>query len=251
MKLRSWHLAIIVPLLIFGGIAVSAALNLWQTSSSKIPATISGGEFTGRPDPGDIRGSYSLADIEAAFAVPVEVLARAFGVGHLEDPGAYQVKGLEELYEGLEEGEIGTDSVRLFTALYSGLPYTPGETTRLPGPAVSQLRQLGTLTDKQLAAAEAVKVDISAFKAEPGEAEASGEEADTHAADTIEERLVRGKTTFGELLSWGMSAAEIEEVLGLPVGPRGTSLRDYLVEAGVEFSTVKTDLQERVDALPR
>lgn len=245
MKLRSWHLATIVPVLIFGGIAVSAALNLWQTSSSKIPATISGGEFTGRPDPGDIRGSYSLADIEAAFAVPVEVLARAFGLGSLENAGDYQVKGLEE-------GEIGTDSVRLFTALYSGLPYTAEETTRLPAPAVSLLRQLGTLTDKQLAAAEAVKVDISDFKTgEAGESTAATGDEDTHDADAENQRLVRGKTTFGELLSWGLSAAEIEEVLGLPMGPRGTSLRDYMLEAGMEFSTVKTALQERVDALPR
>jgi hypothetical protein len=245
MKVKSWHLAIVVPLLIFGGIAVSAGLNLWQTESSKVPVTLNEGEFAGRPDPGDIRGSYSLTDIEAAFAVPVDVLVRAFGLGELEDPGAYQVKQLEELYEGLEEGEIGTDSVRLFTSLYTGLPHTPEETTRLPAPAVSQLRQLGTLTEEQLAAAEDLRVDISAFKAEEGEAAAV--EADAHAGD--EERLVRGQTTFGELLSWGLSEEEIEEILGLPAGSRGTSLRDYLAEAGVEFSAVKTALQERIDAL--
>ena len=268
MKLKSWHIATIVPVLIFGGIAVSAALNLWQTTSSKIPAAISGGEFAGRPDPGDIRGSYSLADIEAAFEVPVADLARAFGVGHLENPGAFQVKMLEELYGGLVEGEIGTDSVRLFTALYLELPYAPAETTGLPGPAVSLLRQLGTLPADTIAAIEARKVDISAFKAEAGAAEAgaaeagaaeaeagaaeaSGGEANAHAADIDEERLVRGKTTFGELLDWGLSGAEIEEILGLPMGPRGSALRDYLQEAGLEFSTFKTALQERVDTRGR
>jgi hypothetical protein len=261
MKLKSWHLAAIVPVLIFGGIAVSAALNLWQTSAGKTPVAISEGEFAGRPDPGDIRGSYSLADIEAAFAVPADVLARAFGLAGLENPGAFQVMGLEELYGGLEGGEIGTDSVRLFTALYSGLPYTPEETTRLPAPAVAVLRQLGTVPEDRLAAAAALKPDIPASEEDAGAVDAgasaagaaatdAGEAAaaGTHAAESSEERLVRGKTTFAELLDWGLSREEIEEALGLPMGPRGSALRDFLAEAGVEFSTVKTALQERVDA---
>jgi hypothetical protein len=243
MMVKSRHIAAAVLVLIFGGIAVSAALNLWRTESGKVPVAIGGGEFAGRPDPGDIRGSYSLADIEAAFSVPADVLARAFGLGTLEDPGAFQVKTLEELYGGLEEGEIGTDSVRLFTALYTGLPYDAAETTRLPAPAVAVLRQLGSVPEDRLAAAAALKLDIPAL-----EEDAGAVDEDTHAAESSEERLVRGKTTFAELLDWGLSREEIEEALGLPMGPRGSALRDFLAEAGVEFSEVRTALQERVDA---
>ena len=58
---------------------------------------------------------------------------------------------------------------------------------------------------------------------------------------------VRGKTTFGELLDWGVSKEEIEQALGLPIGKAGISVRDYCIDNGIEFSTVKGALQEAAD----
>lgn len=51
MKIRSLPLAIIVLALFFGGIALSAAFNLWKTESTKTPAKIKSGEFTGEHEP--------------------------------------------------------------------------------------------------------------------------------------------------------------------------------------------------------
>jgi len=245
MKINTKMVAIVVPVILFGGIAVSAALNMWVTESTKVPVTYAEGEFAGQYNPADIRGSYSLADIESAFGVPVDVLARAFGVAGVENPAEFLVKGLEDLYGGLatDTTEIGTDSVRMFVALYKGLPYTPEETTVLPNPAASELRAVGTLSDEQLAWLDTHRVDIAGAKPEALTAE--------HEVSTEEDRTIKGKTTFGELLDWGVTREELEAVLEMPIGPRGTAVRDFFLEKGLEFSTYKTRLQELVDAAAR
>jgi hypothetical protein len=43
--------------------------------------------------------------------------------------GEYKAKDLEELYGEQQTGEIGTDSVKLFTALYLGMPYVSEDST--------------------------------------------------------------------------------------------------------------------------
>ncbi len=244
MKIKSWPLAIIVLVVFFGGIALSAAFNLWKTESTKTPARIKSGEFTGENDPSDIRGSYSFADIEKAFNIPVDVLAKAFGVSYVEDLAGFKAKNLEELYGELEaeNKEIGTDAVKLFVALYTGLPHTPEETTALPNPAVSILKQLGTLTEEQLGYLEKIKVDISQFKGE-----ITPEKAETH--EESEDHTIKGKTTFNDLLEWGLSKEDIEAALGMEMGERALSIRDFCKEKEIEFSSVKAELQIKVDVL--
>lgn len=247
MKIKLWPLAIIVLVVFFGGIALSAAFNLWKTESTRTPAKIKSGEFTGKNDPSDIRGSYSFADIEKAFNIPVAVLAKAFGVSYVEDPAGLKAKNIEELYRELADGdkEIGTDAVKLFVALYTGLPHTPEETTVLPNPAVSILKQLGTLTEEQLGYLEKIKVDISQFKGE-----ITLEEIETHEqTEQSEDRTIKGKTTFNDLLEWGLSEEDIEAALGMEMGARALSIRDFCKEKEIEFSSVKAELQIRVDAL--
>ena len=244
MKIKSWPLAIIVLVVFFGAIALSASFNLWRTESSKQPARIEKGEFAGENDPSDIRGSYSFADIEKAFKVPVDVLGKAFGVAYEEDLASIKAKNIEELYRELEveDKEIGTDAVKLFVSLYTGLPHTPEETTALPNPAVSILKQLGTLTEEQLSLLEEIKIDISQFKGE-----IAPEEAESH--EETEDRTIKGKTTFNDLLEWGLSREDIEAALGLEMGARALLVRDFCKENEIEFSSVKAELQNKVDAL--
>jgi len=249
MKIKSWPLAIIVLVVFFGGIGLSAAFNLWKTESTKTPAKIERGEFTGENDPSDIRGSYSFADIEKAFDIPVDLLAKAFGVSYVENPADLKAKNIEELYRELadEDREIGTDAVKFFVALYTGLPHTPEETTVLPNPAVFILKQLGTLTEDQLGYLETIKVDISQFKGE-----ITPEEAETHEeseqSEQSEDRTIKGKTTFNDLLEWGLSKEDIEAALGIEMGARSLTVRDFCKEKEIEFSSVKAELQSKVDA---
>lgn len=256
MTLKSKHILPIVLAAFIIGIGGTIAFNLWQTTSSKVPATYTAGEFAGEYNPGDIRGSYSFKDIEEAFSVPVAGLAEAFGVEDSEDPAAFLCKGLEDIYGQVGDGEIGTDSVRWFVALYTGLPYTPEEDTLLPSTALPVLQ--GRLSEADLAAVEARTVSLAAAAVTPENEETAKEEAvsapetaaaveepDTHTESEAGE--IKGKTTFGELQSWGLGKEEIEEVLGLPVGKAGITVRDYCTENGIEFSSVKEALQAAVD----
>ncbi len=253
MTLRSKHILPIVLAAFLIGIGGTIIFNLWQTTSSKVPAAYTSGEFAGEYNPGDIRGSYSFGDIEEAFAVPVAGLAEAFGVEDSENPAAFLCKSLEEMYGQVGDGEIGTDSVRWFVALYTGLPYTPEEDTLLPSTALSVLQE--RLSETELEEVKAKTVSLAGLAAaveneetakdEAAPEAAAAEQADTHTESEAGE--VKGKTTFGELQSWGVGKEEIEEALGLPVGKAGVTVRDYCTENGIEFSTVKEALQAAVD----
>jgi hypothetical protein len=266
MTLRTKQIVPIILAVFIAGIGGTMFLNLWQTTSSKIPATYTSGEFAGQANPGDIRGSYSFGDIEASFGVPVSALAAAFEVTGSEDPSGFLCKELEDRYAGLTEGEIGTDSVRWFVALYAGLPYTPADDTLLPAASLAVLQ--GRLSDAELQEVRSKTTgsgtdqsatpteEAAPVAAESGEQAAAIEtpvtaeapavpQTDTHSETT--EGEVRGKTTFGELLSWGVSKETIEQALGLPIGKPGVAVRDYCTENGIEFSSVRDALQKAAD----
>ena len=245
MTLRSRNIAPIVLAVFIIGIGGTIIFDLWQTTSNKIPATYTSGEFAGQYNPADIRGSYSFGDIEEAFNVSVAALATAFGVKDSENPAAFLCKELKDLYDKLENGEVGTDSVRWFVALYTGLPYTPEEDSLLPSPVLSVLQE--RLSEAELKEVKAKTVSISgpAAAAAPDGTAAAAEQAEAHTESEVGQ--VKGKTTFGELQSWGVSKEEIEKALGLPVGKAGVTVRDYCIENGIEFSTVKQALQAAVD----
>ncbi|MBN2553557.1 MAG: hypothetical protein JXB06_12345 [Spirochaetales bacterium] len=255
MTLRSRHIVPVVLVVFIVGIGGTMMLNLWQTKSSKVPAAYTTGKFAGQYNPADIRGSYSFGDIQEAFAVPADALAAAFSVD-ADDPAAFLTKSLEDMYGEMENGEIGTDSVRWFVSLYSALPYTPEEDTLLPSTAIAVLQE--RVSREELEAVAARTVDLSARSGAGAEeaagteeaaaggqtTEVAGENSGTPAAEAGE---VKGKTTFGELLSWGVSREEIEAALGLPMGKAGVSVRDFCVENGIEFSGVKEALQAAAD----
>lgn len=237
MTIRSKQLAPAVVAAFIIGIGGTMAFNLWQTEGSKIPARYSKGEFAGEYDPADIRGSYTFADITAAFGVPADDLGRAFGLAGIDDLEGFQVKELEELYGVMENGEIGTDSVRYFVAIYSDLPYVPKEDTVLPVQAVSVLKE--RVSAVTLEAVRSRTVNISGLKAVSPAAD--------HDGPSTEDRFVRGRTTFAEIRGWGLTDEEIESAIGMEPGPPGTTVRDYLSAKGVEFSTAKDSLQKIID----
>jgi len=239
MKLKSRHVAPLVLVVFVLGIGGTMAFNLWRTETNKIPAKLSSGEHEGEYNPADIRGSYTFSDISEIFKIPLEDLSKAFGLERVDAVGEFQCKELKELYPEPEEGEIGTDSAKLFVALYTGLPHTMEETTRLPAPALSVLSE--RLSQEELREVEKITISLAALK--PG---SSQETAAEHASD--QDRGVRGNTTFAELQDWKLAKEEIEQVLGIPMGKPGLTVRDYCTANGIEFGEVKTALQALVDA---
>ncbi|MDY7028975.1 MAG: hypothetical protein SVR04_11815 [Spirochaetota bacterium] len=268
MKLRSPHLAVITVVLVFGGIFISMLLGIWRTESSKVPAAYAQGEFAGEYNPADIRGSYTFDDIEKAFDIPVEILAEAFGLGAQENPGTIQAKIFEEIFGEVNGKEIGTDSVRLFVALYTGRPYTAEETTALPLQAVDLLVREGRIdagTAEEIREKHGVETALDMMG--PGAVETAGDTAGTAQSDpeapeepaaeelaagdthdeSDEDTAIKGKTTFQELMDWGLDREEIEEVIGMPLGPPNQAVRDFMIEKGVDFGAYKEELQRRLD----
>jgi hypothetical protein len=61
------------------------------------------------------------------------------------------------------------------------------------------------------------------------------------------EMTVTGKTTFQELLDWGVSVKNIQKVIGSDLPPSSTIIKDYVTGKGLEFTGVRTQLQAEVD----
>lgn len=179
--------------------------------------------------------------MEKNFGIAPTVLAEAFGIKS-DNPAAFAVKELEGLYAGSAQ-EIGTASVRLFVAFYKGLPYDLSTDIYLPESAAALLRARN-LSDEQTAylAAHTVPNPGAAPQATQAPDAQSTPLVTPHATST--ERIIKGSTTFANLLDWGISKEAIEAVLGMPMpNTPGTRLKDYCTEKGLAFETVKTALQ--------
>ncbi|MFZ5944139.1 MAG: hypothetical protein ACOYVD_08515 [Bacillota bacterium] len=242
MKIKPWAMGLIIFVLMFSGIGVSKALDLWITTSSKIPASYKEGEFAGNYNPADIRGSYTFDEVSRLFGIPLEDIARAFHLLDIDKVKVMQVKELESMYEYLKAAgqEIGTGSVRMFTAFYNGLPYSLDEEVFLLKPALEILENKGKITREQLAylrdhILEAAPEALVRSNSDEGE------------KVTEPEKTIKGKTTFGELLEWGMTLEEIEGIIGKKVPGNLMTVRDFCVENGMEFSVIRGILQEKLN----
>ena len=245
MTLTSRPLAGIVIMVLFGGIMFTTAMGWWQTESSKLAATFSEGEFVGQANPADIRGSYTFADVEKNFDVPVEVLAQGFGI-QTENPSSFSVKELETIYVS-SDVEIGTSSVRLFVAFYTGLPFDLEEDIYLPAPAGEILAGRELIPERRAY----LEGHLSLL---PAPSESSLEVQPTPLpeatpASSSEERLIKGKTTFAEILDWGVPQTAIEAVLGLSMPETSLKVKDFCTTSGLDFETIKPALQAEVDRL--
>jgi len=248
MTLSSKPLAITIFVILFGGILFSSAMGWWQTESTKQAATFTEGEFAGQPNPADIRGSYTFGDVENNFDVPAATLAQAFGVSS-EDPSAFGVKDLETIYAD-QEFEIGTASVRLFVAFYTGLPYEILDDIYLPKRAAEMLKSHVILTPEQVAYLDmhAITLEQNSTASDSTEP-ASVPETDTHTEADSTDRVIKGKTTFQEVLDWGVPQETIEGIIGGPMPNPLTKVKDHCLENGLNFEEIKPAIQAEIDAV--
>jgi hypothetical protein len=240
MTLTSKPLAAIVLVILFGGILFSNGMGWWQTESTKQAATFTEGEFAGLPKPVDIRGSYTFGDVENNFGVPATILAQAFGVAS-ENPSAFGVKELETIYAD-QEYEIGTASVRFFVALYTGLPYEIVGDIYLPKRAVEMLKTHTTLTGEQTAYLDTHAVILDNMSAPVPL-------TDNHIEIESTDRTLKGKTTFQEVLDWGVPQEIIESILGAPMPNPLTKVKDYCTEQGLNFEEIRPTIQAEIDKI--
>lgn len=245
MKVKSSTLSIVILVVIFGGIAITSSLGLYKTQNEKVPNTIKTGEFAGKYDPADIRGSYTFSDIEESFGIPLDDLGVAFGVKTPEEYADFQCKDLETLYSQLaEQGmEVGTGSVRYFVALYRGLPFEVEEGTYLPKTAVDILKKKATLTSEQISFIEQYSLDL------PANEPSSPETSNPPEEDSSSEKIIKGNTTFKDLLDWGVTKEDIEKILTTSVSNTNDVIKDFVSAQGIEFGEIKGELQTLVDKI--
>lgn len=63
------------------------------------------------------------------------------------------------------------------------------------------------------------------------------------------EQLVKGKTTFQEVLDWGVPQETIKQIMGIPMPNSLMKIKDYCLEKGLDFEAIKLALQAEVDKL--
>jgi len=246
MKLTAKPLAIILFTVLFGSIAFTNTMGWWQTESQKVPIKFTEGEAVGEYNPADIRGSYTFQDIENTFQIPINDLAAAFNIPQDRDPKTFTVKELEAIYTAQAEAgfEIGTASVRYFTALYKGLPYDLTSETYLPETAVNLLKLKVVIDADNQVYLQTHTVSITA--AEP--ATTATPKSILPDEQTID-RIVKGKTTFQDLLNWGLSKEAIASILGAEIPAGAVKVKDYCTSANLDFETIKAALQAEIDRI--
>lgn len=224
MKLKSLYIPLVIIIILFGGVTISKGLGIWITESTKIPKTISSGTYAGEYDPGDIRGSYTFDDIYNSFNISPEILAEAFNI-ITDKPRDFQVKSLEDMYSDLEV-EVGTDSVRRFTALYTGLPYDSDEI--LPQQAITILYSNNKISDSEMESLLENTIILPTITDDTSETES----------------VINGKTTVKDVLKYDISLEQLEELIGIKIDDQSSTIRDLCQENGISFSTIKNSLNE-------
>lgn len=240
MRLTSKPLALLILVILLGGIALTSSLGWWQTSGRRQPNRFETGQAAGEYNPADLRGSSTFGEVSDLFAIPLPVLSAAFGLPPEVDSASYPLKSLETLYADAPN-EIGVGSVRLFVAWYRGLPYLVSEETYLPESAVQILLQ-GKLSEEQ------VNYLKTHTLSNPASQPADQQPLPTPESQSHAERKVNAQTTFQQVLDWGVSQAEIEQVLGSAMPDPTTGIKDHVNQQGLAFSSIKTSLQALVDA---
>lgn len=163
MKIKQNTLGLLVILIVFVGIGFAKTIGVFKTESNKVPIKFQSGEFIGKSNPQDIRGSYTFSNISDNFNVEIKVLSKAFGVENYDNISEIKVKDFENIYANLKEQgiEIGTSSFKLFVSLYCELPYDFTQDIYMPKAAVDILKEKGSLSEEKLKYIEEHSVELN------------------------------------------------------------------------------------------
>lgn len=180
--------------------------------------------------------------------------------------------------------DIGTDAVKLFVARMTGLPFVPEEATGLPESAIDMILSLGAgMGDEQrhaliskaaasrtmvfsaaLAEDHTLSGPVAANGSVPegslgalsgagagnatGLGNATGAGSASGGAGGVPVSgtgfVFQGKTSFADVLAAGLTQAQIESVLGMPMGPKIQSVKDFCESKGLRYSMVRSGLSQ-------
>jgi hypothetical protein len=158
MKLNNKVLFIVILIVVFGGIGTAMALNVWNST----PGTRASSDTVTAADPAYIKGSDSFADISQAYNIPLDDLKAAFAPNSTAKFADMKARELKTLYSQLENDiVVETESVRIFAAMYTKVPYYYSNAAYLPSSAVKVLKEKTSLSPEQLIFLETHSIDLS------------------------------------------------------------------------------------------
>ena len=239
MTINPKSLSIIVVGILFGSITLVNIIGRWDSEFKPQSATKISHSFAAQNVPADINNSHTFGDIDKLYNIPTPILAKAFNLPAETNITAFTIKELETIYID-QDIEISTGAVQLFVVLYNGLDFETTEQVYLPLSAADML-----ISRRALAPEQVEFMDAYALILDPTFAAVS---ATDNRAQT-EERSIKGKTTFQELLDWGLSQESIEQIIGELISSSRQVVKDYCSEKGLDFEEIKLALQEEMDKL--
>ena len=208
MRINTIVYAVLVLVVFFGTIAGFQTAGIWSISGK----VDSSGEAV-RPSAADvssIKGWMTLDQVATTFGVPVDELLTQFDLP-ADTSSATAIKDLEsDLF----------DTTTLRTWLQNQTQVRDSVQSSSAPPASHPI--------------EIPTSQAAVITAEPTPA---------HVAT---EMTVSGKTTFQDLLDWGVSKETIEKVIGGNLPAPSTIIKDYITGKGLEFPDFKTQLQAEV-----
>ena len=241
MRLKNKHIALIIIVILVGGIYLAKGFDMWSTESEKIPEKLTEGVGVGSYDPFDIRGSYTFGEISELFDMDIALLAEAFQLGDASSAEARQTKDLESLYGELPDGiEIGNESVQVFVAIMKELDLQ-GSDAYLPLSAVNVLlNENPEIAEDMLTYLESHQIDVTIATVDSEGAVAIVTESSPE--KDSEETRVNGNTTFSEVLGFGITKEQIETILDADMPPENQTVKSYCSDNSLSFSEVKEAL---------
>jgi hypothetical protein len=219
MRINPILYGVLVLTVFFGVILGFQAASIWSISGK---VTADGGAIQpAATDVNTIKGWMTLEQIATTYNVHLADLLIQFGL-LADTPSSTAIKDLES---------DTFDTTALRTWLQSRAQ-----------PANIQLSDYATTIGTQPAASTPVETQQTASTPEIAAALTPIPTEHVTPAKTI-----TGKTTFQELLDWGVPEGAIRNIIGGELPGPGTVLKDYVTGKGLEFATVKTQLQAEVD----
>jgi hypothetical protein len=222
MRIKPMVYGGLVLVVFFGIILGFQAAGFWSISGK---VSTSGDQI--QPSAGDvnsIKGWMTLEQITTTFGVPLADLLDQFNLP-ADTPANTAIKDLES-------DLFSVTNLRAW--LENRTQPQPSATTISSTEEVNQ-----PITPTQMETATEIPtpmVTITLSTAMP-----------TPAEHITLEKTITGKTTFQELLDWGVPEEVIKKVLSGNMPPASAVIKDYVTGKGMAFSTIKTQLQVEVD----
>jgi hypothetical protein len=216
MRVKPILFGVVVVIVFMSVVVISQAAGYWSTSGK---VTTSGELVNPSADNVEtIKGWMTLNQISNTYEVSLTAILQEFSLPDTTS-GDTAIKDLES-----ETFEV--------TLLRDWL------VSRKNGEMPAMATPVSTAQSSQIAVSPTQEATIS-IPLQP-----TVEITETHIAP---EKTITGKTTFQELIDWGLDIKVIESVIGSPFPGGEIIIKDYVTGLGMEFSPVKTALQSELE----